>query len=100
MERILWHSPSEFLTDVLSSVVCARGKAYWDHPGNQKYRDLITAATPNYAETSNKLEKTLIVSEIVQSVHEANGKFVKKLRKGGPFVIVSEVFAREKVGRS
>lgn len=78
-------------------VICARGKASWDHPGNQRYRELISAATPRYSETANKLEKTLIVSEIAQSIHESNGKFIKKLKKGGPFVIVSEVFAREKV---
>jgi hypothetical protein len=81
-------------------VICARGKAYWDHPGNQRYRELISSATPKYSETANKLEKTLIVSEIVQAIHEANGKFIKKLKKGGPFVIVSEVFAREKVRSS
>jgi hypothetical protein len=61
---------------------------------------LISSATPKYSETANKLEKTLIVSEIVQAIHEANGKFIKKLKKGGPFVIVSEVFAREKVRSS
>jgi hypothetical protein len=77
--------------------ICARGKAYWSHPGNQKYRELIAAATPRYSETTNKLEKTLIVSEIVEAVHKSGGKFIKKARKGGPFVIVSEVFAREKV---
>lgn len=80
-----------------SDCICARGKAYWDHPGNQRYRDLITAATPQYAETTNKLEKTLIVSEIVEAIHKAGGKFIKKIKKGGPFVVVSEVFAREKV---
>ncbi|KAG7367363.1 hypothetical protein IV203_030034 [Nitzschia inconspicua] len=83
-----------------SDCICARGKAYWDHPGNQKYRELIAAATPKYSETTNKLEKTLIVSEIVEAVHRAGGKFIKKVKKGGPFVIVSEVFAREKVGQS
>lgn len=80
-----------------NDVVCARGKAYWEHDGNKKYRELIDAATPRYSETTNKLEKTLIVSEIVQAVHKLDGKFIKKAKKGGPFVIVSEVFAREKV---
>jgi hypothetical protein len=83
-----------------TDVVCARGKSYWDHEGNQKYRCLIAKATQKYKSTSNKLEKTLIVSEIVESVKYRHGKFVKKERKGGPWVIVDEVFAREKVGQS
>jgi len=81
-------------------VVCARGKSYWDHEGNKKYRALIGSATEKYSASTNKLEKTLIVSEIVQSVHQQKGRFVKKERKGGPWVIVDEVFAREKVGQS
>jgi hypothetical protein len=95
-----------------NDVVCARGKSYWDHAGNIMYRTLIGAATDKYSMTTNKLEKTLIVSEIVEAIHnkKANnynnnnggggGKFVKKVCKGGPWVEVDEVFAREKVGQS
>jgi hypothetical protein len=81
-------------------VICARGKAFWFHDGNKRYRELIAAATPRYSETTNKLEKTMIVTEIVEAVHQLKGKFIKKVNKGGPFVVVSEVFAREKVGQS
>lgn len=83
-----------------NDVVCARGKSYWDHEGNKKYRQLIAHATKKYSATENKLEKTLIVSEIVEAIHERSGKFVKKEKKGGPWVEVDEVFAREKVGQS
>lgn len=83
-----------------NDVVCARGKSYWDHEGNQKYRALIGAATEKYSASTNKFEKTTIVSEIVQSVHDRKGQFVKKESKGGPWVVVDEVFAREKVGQS
>jgi hypothetical protein len=81
-------------------VICARGKAYWCHQGNKRYRELIAAATPRYSETMNKLEKTMIVTEIVDAIHKLEGKFIKKVKKGGPFVVVSELFAREKVGQS
>jgi hypothetical protein len=81
-------------------VICARGKAFWCHDGNKRYRDLIAAATPRYSETTNKQEKTMIVTEIIEAVHKLEGKFIKKVKKGGPFVVVSEVFAREKVGQS
>lgn len=91
--------PSNF-TPGRNDVVCARGKSYWDHPGNQRYRALIGASTERYSSSSNKLEKTLIVTEIVQAVQSQQGRFVKKEKKGGPWVIVDEVFAREKVGQS
>lgn len=83
-----------------TDVVCARGKSYWEHPGNKMYRALIAGATERYSATSNKLEKTMIVSEIVNAVHKHQGMFVKKEKKGGPWVEVDEVFAREKIGQS
>ena len=93
------HLPADFSPSP-KDVVCARGKSYWEHPGNKMYRALIAGATERYSATSNKLEKTLIVSEIVNAVHQQKGMFVKKEKKGGPWVEVDEVFAREKIGQS
>jgi hypothetical protein len=84
-------------------VVCARGKAFWDHEGNQRYRAIVAAATPKYAQSNSKLDKSLIVSEIIQSLQLASGQhdccFVKKKLKG-TWVQCSEHFAREKVSQS
>ena len=61
-----------------NDVVCARGRSYWDHQGNQYYRILVANATQRYsANTTNKLEKSLIVSEIVkfclENIQKASG---------------------------
>ena len=88
------------LLSLVFIVVCARGKSYWDHEGNRRYRALIGAATDKYSTSSNKHEKTLVVSHIVEAIHNQNGRFVKKEKKGGPWMVVDEVFAREKVGQS
>jgi hypothetical protein len=83
-------------------VVCARGKGFWEHEGNKKYRALIAQATSKYEATTNKFEKTLIVSDIVESIREANpsGNFVKRDHVRGRWVEVDDQFAREKVGQS
>jgi hypothetical protein len=81
-------------------VICARGKSYWDHEGNQMYRRLIAQATKKYSCSTSKHEKSLIVSEIIEAIHKRNGGFVKKEGKGGPWVEVDEGFCREKVGQS
>jgi hypothetical protein len=80
-------------------VVCARGKGFWEHEGNKKYRTNIALATKKYKVTSNKFEKSLIVSEIVESAC-ASGSFVKKINATGRWAEVSEQYAREKVGQS
>lgn len=45
----------------------------------------------------NKLEKTLIVSEIIESIQ---GHFIKKDTKRGRFVVCPDQFTREKVSQS
>jgi len=85
-----------------NDVVCARGKSFWDHKGNQKYRVLIAKSTEKYASTNNKLARTLIVSEIIEAIRTSGGRFVKKAGNGrdGLWTEVKEILAREKVGQS
>jgi hypothetical protein len=77
-------------------VLCARGKLYWDHPGNQKYREIIAAVNEKYSKANNKMEKTLIVSEIVEKL--CKSCFVKKV--SGRWVECDEHFCREKITQS
>merc|ERR1719373_1051614 len=56
-----------------NDVICARGRTYWDHPGNQLYRKLISLAKNQYSKAPNRLGKSLIVSEIIRHIHQANG---------------------------
>lgn len=81
-------------------VVCARGRTYWDHHGNQTYRELIAGATQRYAQSTSKLEKSMIVTEIIEQIHDRNGMFIKKQRKGGDWIEVDEEQIREKVSQS
>jgi hypothetical protein len=100
-----------------NDIVCARGRAYWDHPGNVQYRQLIADATTRYATTTSKLEKSMLVTEIIDRIkYEKNGRFVKKQRtnnkvassslssssssKSSKWIEVDEEQIREKVSQS
>lgn len=85
-----------------NDVICARGRTYWDHPGNQFYRKLISLAKNQYSKAPNRLGKSLIVSEIIRHIHQAGGRFVKKIsRKGGDKWVECNInFIREKVTQS
>ena len=82
--------------------ICARGKTYWDHKGNVKYRQLIASATKKYQQATNKLEKTLIVSEIVDALENSGrGGLVKRdPLHNNRWVVCNIHFAREKVSQS
>lgn len=80
-------------------VICARGKQAAQHPGNVRFRDIIQRFKPEYAKAATKVEKSLLVSEIVDSVreHTPDGGFVKKF--GGRYYEVGDSVAREKIGQ-
>ena len=93
-------------TDVVSSirsldVVCARGRKFWNHHGNQVYRKLIDVAKRQYSKAPKRLAKSLIVSEIIDAVQEG-GRFIKLVGKGknSTIEICEEAFIREKVTQS
>ena len=94
------HLPFDFCPGP-NDVICSRGKSNWDHPGNQYFRKMINTATKKYSAATSKLEKSLIVSDIANSIHQRNGKFVKKETEGRTlWVEIDETFMREKIGQS
>jgi hypothetical protein len=86
-------SPGKF------DVICGRGKLARDHPGNISFRVAVEYAIDRYSEANTKLEKSLVVSKIVESIREASpdGGFVKK--ESGRWFEVGDHMAREKVGQ-
>jgi len=95
-------SPTTRKQPLQNDVICARGRTYWDHPGNQFYRRLICLAKKQYSEAPNRSLKTLIVTEIISHVHKTNGRFMKKVNhKGGQrWIECGTNFVREKVTQS
>ena len=83
-------------------VICAPGKEARNHAGNINYRNIIKMELENYSKASSKLEKSLIVSSIVDKIRRdsPNGGFVKLNTKTGEWYEVGDHLAREKVGQS
>jgi len=80
-------------------VICARGKQAYNHSGNRRFRISIEMKLEQYKQATSKLEKSLIVSAIVDSVRDASpgGGFVKE--EGGRWYEAGDHIAREKVGQ-
>ena len=90
------------------TVICARGKAAKNHSGNKHYRMILQRFVARYSKAKSKLEKSVVVSEIIESVRFAVandtsgigkrfGAFVKQA-KDGSWYEVSDDISREKVG--
>jgi hypothetical protein len=81
-----------------SDVLLGRGKLIQGHVGNQCYRTIIESHRGRY-EQALKVEKTFIAKEIVQTVKNVGGRFLKQKTDGGWVEVDTEV-ARDKVSHS
>jgi hypothetical protein len=78
-----------------TSVICGRGKASYDHPGNHRLRLLASKFVEEYSQASRKLEKSAIVANIVVVIRQGGGRFCK--HEKGAWFEVGDYYAREKV---
>jgi hypothetical protein len=81
--------PSDF------SVVCGRGRDSFNHIGNRRFRILASMFIERYSRANSKAAKTVIVSEIIEVIRQADGNFCKY--KKGKWFEVADHHAREKV---
>mmetsp|Transcript_27951 Transcript_27951/g.52411 ORF Transcript_27951/g.52411 Transcript_27951/m.52411 type:complete len:384 (+) Transcript_27951:414-1565(+) len=90
--------PSTFVPS-LNAVICGRGKSCTSNPGNRKLRALIRESLDKYGKAANKVEKTEIVTNIIETIKQGcpdQPGFLKK--EDGVWWEVDDAFAREKIG--
>lgn len=76
-------------------VVINKGKRFFHHKGNAWLRDIASCMIDKYAAASSKLEKSLIISDVVDHVR-INGNFVKRGPGAEGWVHAEELLCREK----
>lgn len=84
-----------------SDVVCGRGKAYREWPGNESFRKLIEDRLEDYSNAKGRYEKGIIIREIVDQVRAQSsqgGGFVKQ-DPTGRWYEVGDFLAREKTSQ-
>lgn len=81
-------------------VMCARGKKAHESEGNRRFRALVKLHQTKYAACTCKVEKSKVVSHIVNTVRNAspNGGFVKII--DGEYWEAGDRAAKEKVGQT
>ena len=82
------------------TVVCARGKEAFNNVGNRRLRVLVEANLPKYV-ASNKVQKSVIIAELVNVVRESAGvgAFVRLDPATCRYIDIDDASAREKVGQ-
>lgn len=72
--------PGEYITQVNpNDVLFGRGSGPNDHEGNIRFRELVGERKAEYMATNHRQTKAKIAREIVGSVLQKNGRFLKKV---------------------
>ena len=73
-----------------------------NHAGNVRFREIIRSKLPQYNASKSKLEKSLIVTTIVDAVRDysPDGGFIKQDKTPGAWYDVGDALAREKIGQT
>ena len=79
-------------------VICGRGTTCFNHIGNEKFRDLIKSKLDRYLKAIAKIDKTLLIYEVVSEVRtkSPNGGFVKLDKSTGQYYEVGDFLAVSK----
>lgn len=83
-------------------VLCGRGRKCFNHMGNVKFRAIVQSFLPQYSKAVAKLEKSYILSDVVEQVRKNSGigGFIKKDPDSGRWYEVGDFLAREKTSQA
>ena len=83
-----------------NDVICSRGKQAQNHPGNLAFQSIIDEHLSEYSSAPGKIEKSIIVSDIIEAIRRKspNGGFVKLV--GGQWYEIGSLAARERVSQA
>ena len=91
----LSHAASSIKSPGPFDVIFGKGSRYQEHEGNVRLRRLISDCRKKYEKT-RRGEKFILVQEIVHTVKQSTGLFLKE--DGGEWIVVDDEAAAKKVG--
>jgi len=80
------------------TVICGRGKDCFNSVGNRRFRIIVNMHLERYQLSASKAEKSTIVSDVVETIRQAGGGFVKYDPGLSKWYEASDAVAREKTG--
>lgn len=83
----------------LLDVLCGRGGATNNHPGNKRFRAKVAEHMPEYLQARKK-EKAVIAKRIVHEIKQDGGRFLKHDANNDVWVEVTDKRAREKTSQA
>jgi superfamily II DNA helicase RecQ len=88
------YEPSD--TDIL----CGRGKACLEHPGNKTFSEVVRANAQKYIEAPKRVYKSSLVASVLDSLKESGVRFIKQDKHSKLYCELSHDQAHAKTGQA
>lgn len=98
LRQISIASPHKRIVPGPFDVICARGKQAYNHEGNRFFRQIIHQTTEKYDKVQSKLQRSMIVTDVVDAIRAKGNGFLRRNSKG-EWIECTDVMCREKVGQ-
>ena len=80
-----------------NDILCGRGKAFFKHEGNKRFRDIVDKYINAYIQASQRSKRSEIVKAVVNEMLETGARFLKKSENKLEWYDGGEKLAKEKV---
>jgi len=95
------HSKLIYIDKICANdILCGRGGQSNHHPGNKRFRQVISESKITYKNTEKKLKKTDLSRTIVDYVHNYGGRFIKRDPSTGKYFLLTKIEARRKTSQA
>lgn len=81
-------------------VLCGRGGKSNHHPGNKRYREVISRMKSGYRQIGNKTAKTDLSRAIVDHVYQYGGRFLRYDKDTNKYIVLTPSEARKKTSQA
>jgi hypothetical protein len=81
-------------------ILCGRGGKSNNHPGNRRYRQLVSDMKSSYRRIGSKSAKTDLSRAIVDHVYKYGGRFLKADTLAGRYIILTPDESRKKTSQA
>jgi hypothetical protein len=94
-----YYLPQGFIPNE-TDILCGRGKAHAKHPGNIVFMEEIRASLKEYTNAGSRIEKSVMVTSVVNAIIDAGMRFLKYDTQFNQYVELSSDRAYQKVGHA
>lgn len=81
-------------------ILCGRGKAYANHPGNVRFTQIIQSNLEQYESASKRIDRSIVLASLVDQFFDAGCRFLKQNKATKKWMELETDQCHEKVGHA